>query len=125
MRKGRRDGTSMKAALSSTYWHESEACRVLKLWQESGLSLKAFADRHGIGRARLQRWKTRLEDSTAPAFHPVQVVFDSKPRQDSVGGASPGRVELVLGNGRRVAVGSGFDASVLKELVGVVESWSC
>jgi len=125
MKKGRGDRALVKAALSSSYWREGEARQVLEFWRASGLSLHAFAARHGIGRTRLQRWKTRLEGGTAPAFHPVQVVFDSQTRQDSMGDASPGRVELVLGNGRRVAVGSDFDASVLEELVGVVESWSC
>lgn len=84
--------------------------------------MKAFASREGIVRTRLQRWKTRLEGE-APAFHPVQVVFDAQASASQV--ASPGRVELVLGNGRRVAVAAGFDASVLEELVRVVESWSC
>jgi hypothetical protein len=122
MRKGRRNRGHARAALSSSYWREPEARRVLKLWRESGLSLMEFASREGIGRTRLQRWKTRLE-SEAPAFHPVRVVFDAQAPGSPV--ASPGRVELVLGNGRRVAVGAGFDAAHLAELVRVVESWPC
>jgi hypothetical protein len=122
MRKGRRDRGRATTALSSSYWREPDARRVLALWRKSGLSLKAFASREGIGRSRLQRWKTRLESET-PTFHPVQVVFDAHAAARQVG--SPGRVELVLGNGRRVAVTAGFDAAVLEELVRVVESWPC
>jgi hypothetical protein len=122
-RKGE-GGRSLRKALSSSYWRDSQARLVLDAWQESGLSLKAFADRHGIGRSRLQRWKTQLESDRAVTFHPVQVVLDPAAQED-VSPDSNGHVELVLRNGRRIAVGRGFDVAALERLVEVAESWPC
>lgn len=113
----------LAAVLESPYWRQADASLVLAAWSKSGLSLSAFAGRHGIEAKRLWRWHERLrEKATATAFHRVRLVFDRKP-EENLGG--DGGVELVLRDGRRVVVRPGFDASVLKELVGVVESWSC
>jgi hypothetical protein len=99
---------------------------VLAAWRDSGLSLSAFASRQRIGQTRLQRWKTRLEGDAASSFHPVRLIFDSAARGDVAVAPSPAvGMELVLRNGRRIAVGAGFDPSVLEELTRVVESWGC
>jgi transposase len=114
--------STLAAILESPYWHQADASLVLAAWSKSGLSLSAFARRHGIKPKRLWRWHERLPGSTTPAFHRVRVVFDGKPEGKPDG---EGAIELVLRDGRRVAVRPGFDASVLEELVRVVESWPC
>jgi transposase len=112
--------------LQSSYWRPADASLVLAAWSQSGLSLSAFARRHGIKPKRLWRWYERLGDRSSPAetpaFLPVRLLFagkqDEQPRGD-------GSIELVLQGGRRVVVRPGFDATLLAQLVRAVESWSC
>lgn len=110
------------AVLSSrTYWREADARAVLEAWKRSGLSLARFARARAIPLSKLHRWKRRLgQGAVALAFHPVEV----RPAAPGGAGAS-GAIELVVRGGRRVAVGPGFDAEVLREVVEAVESWPC
>ena len=110
----------LTAAASRPYWRVEDAEAVLKVWHESGVSVSAFARRHGINVARLLRWRRRLAQEGGLEFHPVKLVLES-----NNGGTATGAVELVLRNGHRVAVHRGFDGVLLEELVRSVESWSC
>ncbi len=47
----------------SKYRREGDALTVLSSWRESGLSLRAFAQRQGLSLSRLARWKARLRTS--------------------------------------------------------------
>jgi transposase-like protein len=104
------------------HWRQSDAEAVVSAWRESGVSVSAFARRHGINVARLLRWRRRLAgNGETIQFHPVAVVAGSNGESQS-----PDRqIELVLGNGRRVVVQPGFDSALLEQLVRAVESWPC
>ena len=43
-----------------SYWTASQAGAVLERIEHSGLSVKRFAEKHGLGVERLYRWKRRL-----------------------------------------------------------------
>lgn len=107
--------------MKSRYWSLEEAEVVVGAWLESGEGLTAFAERHGLGRERLRRWKRRLEGSGVPVFHPVRVVESAEAEER---GCEPG-VELVMRGGRRVVVPPGFDPDHLRRVVSVVEGWPC
>jgi hypothetical protein len=112
----------LEKSLQSGYWREADALAVLSSWRESGLSLHAFAQRHGLSVSRLDRWKSRLRAGGQPVqFHRVEVVQPAVLPQAGAGG----RVDVVLRGGRRVRVRRGFDASLLEAVARAVESWPC
>lgn len=109
------------------YWREADARAVLAELEASGLSMAAFCRKHGLKSKRVSRWRNMLGAGVAkrvaqPTMElvPVRVVQ----RGDcGVGGVS--EVEVVLRNGRRLAVGRGFDQDLLAEVAEVVERWPC
>ena len=44
-----------------SYWTAAQAGAVLERIARSGLSVKRFAEKHGLGVERLYRWKRRLD----------------------------------------------------------------
>jgi hypothetical protein len=123
-RSHERKTRELTATLRGRYWRAAEAGRVLAAWRASGRSLAAFADEHGLSRARLARWRERLQGKRmpAPVFHPVRVVGE---RERGATAPTPAPLELVVEGGRRIRITAGFDAELLAELVRVVESWRC
>jgi transposase-like protein len=102
-------------------WTAQDAEAVLSTWRESGESLSRFARRHGLDAWRLMRWRRLLDKQGAIQFHRVKVVSSSSRAVTPAGET----LELVLRDGRRVAVRRGFDALLLEDLVRTVESWPC
>src|SRR3954463_2906318 len=120
----------------------AEWAALIDLWRQSGLSLPAFCQRHGLSRGSMQNWvykpelkraveAARRESQTpdhdppapaaVPAFLPVRVV-----QATAVGEASDrSGVEVVIGAGRRVVIGAGFDAETLRRVVAVLEGRMC
>jgi hypothetical protein len=115
-------------------------------WRQSGLSLPAFCQRHGLSRGTMQNWVYKpalqraveearrearatespqadrpLRSAPAPAFLPVRVaeVTASSQPPERTG------VEIVLGAGRRVVVGVDFDSETLRRVVAVLEGRPC
>ena len=117
-------------------------------WRQSGLSLPAFCQRHGLSRGTMQNWvyKPALQRAVeaarpdvrartdgpghadgppsskpSPAFLPVRVAEVMA----TSGGSDRTGVEIVLGAGRRVVVGVGFDSETLRRVVAVLEGRPC
>lgn len=92
---------------------------MLAEYQRSGLSLRAYARRHGHSYGTLLRWRARsplpagLEPALSPgrAFIPVEL---AEP-------VSLGEFVLSWPNGRSLRVPVGFDAEQLRRLLSVVE----
>ncbi len=63
----------------------------------------------------------RLPATTDHHFLPVTILPDPIPSIT----ASPSHLELVLSNGRRIAVAPGFDPQTLRRLLAVVEGHPC
>lgn len=115
------DNSALSTVLGRRRWRRGDAEVVVSAWRDSGQSVSAFARRHGLSVDRVLRWRQQLDSESKVEFHRVALVQEAtsaRPSADSV-------VELVLENGRRVAVRRGFDASLLEGVVRAVESWSC
>jgi hypothetical protein len=63
----------------------------------------------------------RSPASADPHFLPVTILPDPIPSIT----ASPSHLELILSNGRRIAVAPGFDPQTLRRLISVVEGRPC
>jgi hypothetical protein len=116
-------------------------------WRQSGLSLPAFCQRHGLSRGTMQNWvykpalqraveearrdaraaeppradRPLLSASAAPAFLPVRIA------EATASAEAPDRtgVEIVLGAGRRIVLAAGFDTETLRRVVAVLEGRPC
>ncbi len=108
-------------------------------WQDSGLSLPAFCQRRGLNPGTMRGWvykrdqrlaverarrevhddRATDEAPSAPAFLPVHL---AEPLPIPTPG--PG-IEVVLGPGRRIAVGPGFDPETLRRVLAVLEGRPC
>ncbi len=117
-------------------------------WSGSGLSKVAFCGERGLSPSAFHWWRGELgrrdaardsrssrpspvkggETEARPAFVAVRVAegaVDKAAARLRWDDGPEGAVEVVLGNGRRVRVGSGFDAEVLARVVGVLEGTAC
>lgn len=95
----------------------AEAERLVRDFEQSGLSRKAFCSAQGVAPHTLDYYRQRERSGrlskSEQRLVPVELVASA-----GAGGAL--RVEL--SNGRAIVVESGFDASHLKRLVAVLES---
>jgi transposase len=90
--------------------------RRLELWQDSGLSVAAFCDRHGLAAPSFYAWRRELQqrEAAAAAFIPVRVLAHEA-------AAPAGSVEVVLAGGRRLRVTPGFDPATVRQLLVLLE----
>jgi hypothetical protein len=90
--------------------------RLIQQGRHSGLSVRAFCDRHQLTPPTFSSWRRllRLRDASAACFVPVQVVPDREP-------GLAGGVDVVLAGGRRLRVAPGFDPDTLRQLLALLE----
>ena len=105
-------------------------------FRRSGLTQAEFCQRRGISLHSFRKHLYRVPASnptpanqpsaTAAAhFLPVTVLPDPIPATVISAAASRQPLELLLGNGRRIAVAPGFDPHTLRQLIVVVEETPC
>jgi hypothetical protein len=111
-------------------------------WNASGLELPEFCRRRGLNRGTMQGWvykparKRAIEKARrdgqirraktsqdapsvpAPAFLPVRFAEVTAPSPEPTDRAA---IEVVVGAGRRIVVGPGFDPETLRRLVAALE----
>ncbi|MBV9383095.1 MAG: hypothetical protein JO242_20810 [Streptosporangiaceae bacterium] len=106
---------NQRPSRKEAFWRQ-----ILRQWQSSGLSVRAFCAVHGLGEANFYAWRRTIaqRDGQTAAFVPVRVVPDppAEPAADEAGRA----LELVVGR-RRVRIGPGFDAPTLQRLLALLE----
>jgi len=90
--------------------------RMVRRCRSSGLSVRAFCEEQGLSEPSFYAWRRTLaeRDAAAVRFVPVQV---TPPPQPTTAAA----VELVLGPGRRLRIGPGFDGPTLTRLLALLE----
>jgi hypothetical protein len=99
-----------------------EAERLLVEFEQSGLTRQAFCGQHGLSVGTLTRYcKRRRPETPAAASRILPVEFVSSGASSPLTEVSRGGLWVELGNGRRIAVAQGFDATTLERLVAVLE----
>ena len=99
---------------------ESEARRCLAKVEKAGVSLKAWAQAHGVDGRSLHAWKTNLARwgrGRAKAAAPMQLV-ELVPTKASV---APARYAVRVGSAS-VEFGDDFEADTLRRIVEVLRS---
>jgi transposase len=104
---------------------------LIRGWQGSRLSVRAFCRRHRLNEPTFYAWRRVLRErglidversgaavptATTPAF--VEVAVDAS-------ASVPAGIDLVLAEGRLLRIRPGFDADLLRQLLGVLEEPSC
>ena len=113
--------------------NSAKECRwleLIRLWQQSGLSVRAFCQRHQLGEPRFYVWRRVLRQrglmdrksvaaarrgATTPTF--VKVAVDTQNKATTP-------IDLVLAQGRRLRVRAGFDPELLRQLLRLLEEVS-
>lgn len=111
-------------------WSEEDKRRIVSETLAPGASVNAVAKRHGLHASQVFAWRRTLREGGGPEgsghFAPV-VVSDptgmspqlpAAPDSQRVPG---GRIEIVLGRGWRIVVGSDVDAAALRRVLDVLE----
>jgi hypothetical protein len=99
-----------------------EAERLAVEFEQSGLTRQAFCAQRGLPVRTLTRYcKRRRPETPAAASRILPVEFVSSGAPLPLTGVSRGGLWVELGNGRRIAVAQGFDATTLERLVAVLE----
>ena len=105
-----------KAVVERHRRSQAEAESLVRDFEQSGLSRKAFCSVNGVGVHTLDYYRHRKRTrGAAPAGQdllPVDLISAPCMR---------GGLRVELANGRRIVVEAGFDVSVLKQLVAVLE----
>jgi transposase-like protein len=102
---------------------ESRWLELVRRWQRSQLSVRAFCQRHHLSEPSFYAWRRVLRQRgllqepppSKPAF--VKVALDGQP--------TPAAIEVVLGHGRLLRLRAGFDADLLRQLLCVLEEPAC
>ena len=107
---------------------------LLNDFRRSGLTQAEFCERRGIS---IHSFRKRLYQAPAPKptpanppssdpaahFLPVTILPDPIPATADAPSREP--LELLLPNGRRIAVAPGFDPHTLRQLIALVEEQPC
>jgi transposase len=110
-------------------WSEDEKLRIVAESYAGPRRVASTARRHGISRSLLTMWRRAwragmLGGDVAPEFSPVIVAHDVAPMTPARHDAAlqtTGRMEIELGNDRRIVVGADVDADALARVLAVLE----
>jgi hypothetical protein len=107
--------TNQRQTSKERFWR-----RIVRQWRSSGLSVRDFCAAQGLTVPSFYAWRRTIEqrDAEAVRFVPVQIVSEAEPVEAA---AAHGSLELVLGSGRRLRIGPGFDAPTLQRLLAILE----
>ena len=102
---------------------------LIRLWQQSKLSVRAFCRRHRLSEPSFYCWRRTLRQRGLIGQQPVAAAKTETPAfvQVSVAAvaAVPRSIELVLAKGRRLRVRPGFDVNTLRQLLRLLEEPAC
>jgi hypothetical protein len=109
---------------------EREWRAILERWAGSGMSVRAFCEERGLSEPSFYAWRRTLAARDRLAreqFVPVRIAPESAP--DSVLEATAiatvenaaSALQLLVGEGRRLLIGPGFDGPTLRRLLALLE----
>jgi len=115
------------------YWR-----RRLRQWQRSGMTGRDFCAVHGLSEASFYAWRREIARRDREPAAPTQPVRPSAPAPGAEASVpaflqvtlerrapTAAAIEVVLGQGRCLRVGPGFDAGLLRQLLRVLKEPAC
>ena len=106
-------------------WRLSEKQEIVAETLEPGASVSAVAQRHGMHPSQLFAWRKaardgRLVEESRVEFTPV-IVAEPAALPAPTAASAAGRMEIVLGNGRRIIVDNSVRAAALARVIKVLD----
>ena len=107
------------------HWSEADKLRIVEASFRGSRMASATARAHGISRSLLTTWRRQFREGTLgpvdrqPSFAPVLMAPEAPSKAEPASGVE--RIEIVLGNGRRLIVGVGIDTGALARIVAVLD----
>lgn len=115
-------------------WSTDDKLRLVSQTHEPGTTIGAVAVRHGVCESLLYTWRRQVREAELttpeiPAFLPVRLLDPprstlcapsaptSRPEQASRSGGPSGMIEIELGNGRQLRVGSDVNLAALRRVL--------
>lgn len=93
---------------------------LVRQWETSGETRRAFADRHGVTLSCFDYWRRQVLDGRQDKpveFAPVRVVADQAPAGAAV-------IEVVLASGERMVIREGVSGDLVRQVVSALRG-SC
>ena len=122
-------------------WSLQDKMRIVAESNEPGSMIRAVAARHGVCESLLFTWRRQAREGllgpalASPVFLPVQALtsastavapLDERPRPASASVSrsvgAPGLIEIELGNGRQVRVGSDVNLAALRRVLAALRA---
>ena len=106
-------------------WSEADKLRIVEASFRGSRMVSATARADGISRSLLTTWRRQFREGTLGAvdrqsrFAPVLMAPEVPSKAEPASGAE--RIEIVLGNGRRLIVGAGIETTAQARIVAVPE----
>lgn len=112
-------------------WGAQEKLRLVAEMDEPGAVVRAVAARHGVCESLLFTWRRQAQQGVltppreVPVFMPVHMInaplsstpAPSSPATPPRAAAAPGLIEIELGNGQQVRVGSDVNLAALRRVL--------
>lgn len=100
--------------------------QLIERWQRSGLSVRAFCERHRLAIPSFYAWRRTLQqgDRQGSGSAPTPVTFVPIPLPTQPP-ADDALIEVVLRNGRRLRLTPSVALSVIRDLVALLEEATC
>jgi hypothetical protein len=112
---------SIEVGIVSRRRSRVEADRLVSEFEQSGLGRREFCAVRGLNVHTLDAWRKRSAQSvTRERIVPVEIVEDratARGSERAVSTAGTGEFRIVLAQGLRIEVESGFDAAELRRLI--------
>ncbi|HTZ02421.1 MAG TPA: transposase [Xanthobacteraceae bacterium] len=107
-------------------WSLSEKQDIVAETLKAGASVSAVAQRYGLHPSQLFAWRKaardgRLVEESGVEFAPVVIASEAAALPLPAAMSAPGRMEIVLGNGRRVIVDDTVRAAALARVIKVLD----
>ena len=115
---------SAEDVLRRRNWGDTDKIRIVEESFVGHRQVSATARRHGVSRSLLTTWRRQYREGElggepSPVFAPLTLL--PEPGVSDPAACSDVRVEIVLGNGRRLVVPLDVDPTVLARLIAVVD----
>lgn len=68
-----------------TYRNRQEQARMIKEWEHSNLTARAFCDRHGIQLSTFQNWQANASGKKREPIKPTLIPVETVPLNDNAG----------------------------------------
>lgn len=99
----------------------AESEELVREFEASGLTRRAFCAGRGLSVATLDKYRRRVGEAKAGRVGREGRLVAVEVMPDISASKMGSALWVELGNGRRIGVGSGFDAATMKRLLSVLE----